>query len=93
MEGPTSFATSAVSPPLASQVLGVNVTGPADLLPSAEPIGTPPQIDASLVAVSLRIELVPHALSVKKEIGSEHLAPIGAPQAQGEHARVSSTPS
>ena len=67
MEGPTSFATSAVSPPLASQVPGVNVTGPADLLSSAEPIGTLPHAIASLVTVSVRIGPVPHALSLKIE--------------------------
>ena len=67
------------------------VTGPAALLPSAEPGGTVPQLGPVDVNARVVGSGTPQAPSVKKETEPVHELPIGAEQEQGEQVRVSST--
>ena len=79
------------SPPLGGQVPGVYVTGPADLLPRAEPGGTVWQLGPVASSGSVKGSGTLQSPSLKTEIEPAHELPSGAEHAHGEQARVSST--
>jgi hypothetical protein len=90
VDGSTGSTEPIVSPPLAWQVPGVRVSGPADLLPSAVPGGSETQ---KLSAVEVIVTLLICELqfpSLKVEITPVHFPPVGVEQAHAEHARLSS---